>query len=173
MEYCFNTNIDLLETAKLLSPWLLAWVIYLIWHKQKEKEFIANEAKDILRVIDNLIYSYYSIHVQYHLYVETPEIFSEDNYKLIINDNEVLKKDFDSKIKFLLNLINDCNIYENYQTYEKDKVFFEITEVFDENINKLEKLNISSNNMEKSLSNIKLDLVKYAMYKKKVQYKSA
>lgn len=173
MEYCFTTNIDLLETAKLLSPWILAWVIYLIWHKQKEKEFIANEAKDILRIIDNLIYSYYSIHAQYHIYSETPEIFSEDSYNLIISDNEVLKKDFDSKIKFLLNLIDDCNIHENYQNYEKDKVFFEVTEVFDENRDKLEKLPIFSNNMEKSLDKIKLELVKYAMYKKKVKYKGA
>lgn len=173
MEYCFTTSFDLLETAKLLSPWLLACAVYWVWHKQKEKEFIANEAKDTLRIIDNLIHSYYSIHVQYHYYLETPEIFSEDNYNLTVSNNEILKKDFDNKIKFLLNLIDDCNIYESYEEYEKDKVLFEITEIFDENRDKVEKLNTSSNNIEKSLDKIKLDLVKYAMYKKKVKYKSA
>lgn len=55
MEYCFTTKFDLLEILKLLSPWLLAYVVYKVWHKQKGKEVIANEAKSIINEL-NLIY---------------------------------------------------------------------------------------------------------------------
>lgn len=49
MEYCLTINFDLLELTKLLSPWLLAGIAYWLWHKQKEKEIIANESKDLLK----------------------------------------------------------------------------------------------------------------------------
>ena len=48
MEYCFTTDFDLLEIAKLISPWLLALVVYFIWHSQKKKEVLAKFANELI-----------------------------------------------------------------------------------------------------------------------------
>ena len=48
MEYCFTTTFDLLETTKLVSPWLLVFIVYFIWHHQKKKEVLANFAHELI-----------------------------------------------------------------------------------------------------------------------------
>lgn len=44
-----------LELFKALTPFILALIVYLVWHKQKEKEVIASEAKNSLAIINNLL----------------------------------------------------------------------------------------------------------------------
>ncbi|ENV64237.1 hypothetical protein F949_01626 [Acinetobacter junii NIPH 182] len=44
-----------IEIFKALTPYILALIVYLVWHKQKEKEVIANEAKNSLAIINNLL----------------------------------------------------------------------------------------------------------------------
>ncbi|MCW8540151.1 hypothetical protein OQH49_18425, partial [Acinetobacter baumannii] len=79
MEYCITTNFDLLETVRIFSPWLLAFVVYLVWHWQKEKEVIANETKDILQIIDGLKASYTTLYIHHHLYLNSNNHFNEEN----------------------------------------------------------------------------------------------
>lgn len=43
------------EIFKALTPYILALIVYLVWHKQKEKEVIANEAKNSLVIVNNLL----------------------------------------------------------------------------------------------------------------------
>ncbi|WP_252511590.1 hypothetical protein [Acinetobacter baumannii] len=69
------------ELTKLLSPWLLAGIAYWLWHKQKEKEIIANESKDLLKIINELKSCYSMIYVQYHLYINSNENFDKDYYQ--------------------------------------------------------------------------------------------
>ncbi len=53
MEHCFNTNIDIWGTFKALTPYILAIFALILWHCQKGKEVIANEAKNIiLKIIE-------------------------------------------------------------------------------------------------------------------------
>lgn len=47
MEYCFNTNINIWEIFKALTPYIIALFVFFIWHWQKRKEVIANEAKNL------------------------------------------------------------------------------------------------------------------------------
>ena len=69
MEYCFNTNIDIWGTFKALTPYIMGFIVFIIWHWQKGKEVIAKEARDLLigiaqlqsieSNISNLIYKNY------------------------------------------------------------------------------------------------------------------
>ena len=44
-----------IEIFKALTPYILAVIVYLVWHKQKEKEVIALEAKNIIVKINELV----------------------------------------------------------------------------------------------------------------------
>lgn len=50
----FNLK-DFLEVFKALTPFILALIVYLVWHKQKEKEVIASEAKHSLLVLNEIL----------------------------------------------------------------------------------------------------------------------
>lgn len=41
-----------LELFKLFTPFIIASIVYLIWHKQKEKEVIATEAKNTIALLN-------------------------------------------------------------------------------------------------------------------------
>ena len=158
--------------ATVLSPIIVAVYLYRKWHDQKQKEFVADEAKEILRIIDSLKLSYYSVTFQYRSY-NNKKLFDEEYCKNIFNNHSVLVEDFNNRICFLLNLIYDCSIYEKYEYYETYKTMFEVHHIFNDGTKELENLEKCSNEIEKILEKIKFDLVRYAMYKNKIKYKSA
>ena len=46
---------DALEIFKALTPFILALIVYLIWHKQKAKEVVASEAKNTLAILNSML----------------------------------------------------------------------------------------------------------------------
>lgn len=50
-----------LELFKALTPFILALIVYLIWHKQKEKEVVAAEAKNALAIINTMLSMQYDL----------------------------------------------------------------------------------------------------------------
>ncbi|EFF82127.1 hypothetical protein HMP0015_2409 [Acinetobacter haemolyticus ATCC 19194] len=44
-----------IDVFKALTPFILALIVYLVWHKQKEKEVIASEAKHSLLVLNEIL----------------------------------------------------------------------------------------------------------------------
>lgn len=44
-----------IDIFKALTPFILALIVYLVWHKQKEKEVIASEAKNSLLVLNEIL----------------------------------------------------------------------------------------------------------------------
>lgn len=44
-----------LELFKALTPFILALIVYLVWHKQKEKEVIASEAKNSMLTANEIL----------------------------------------------------------------------------------------------------------------------
>jgi hypothetical protein len=175
MEYCFTTNFDLLEVTKLLSPWLLALLVYKVWHFQKEKEVVANEAKDILKIIDNLKSSYTAVYINYYMYYKNNSYFNINEFENYKNENHKIEKDFISKISFLLALIEDEVLKKIYDNFELNKAKFSATQMIyeDGDIKILDDLKIITDWLEKDLDDFKLVLVKYAMYKNKIYSKSA
>lgn len=169
MEYCLTINFDLLELTKLLSPWLLAGIAYWIWHKQKEKEIIANESKDLLKIIDELKSSYSMIYVQYHLYINSNEYFDKDYYQKAKNEYNETEKTFTSKITLLLTLIQDTKISLIYEKIKLDQAKFAANILLfknQEDVNSLQELDIR---LENELNQLKFKLVYYAMYKNKIK----
>ena len=131
MEYCFTTNFDLLETAKLLSPWLLVLVVYLVWHSQKKKEVLAKFAHELILKDINLhneiskkeeidIDKQYDIVKDYYNNIKLfTYLINNENQKIILNNlyseyielgKQIKKKDSDlSKIKTKYKEIRDLN----------------------------------------------------------------
>ena len=67
MEHCFNTNIDIWGTFKALTPYILAIFVFIVWHWQKGKEVIANEAKETIKnLLQMREISINLIHDNYH-----------------------------------------------------------------------------------------------------------
>lgn len=129
MEYCLTTNFDFFEIIKVFSPWLLAVVVYLVWHWQKEKEVIANETKDILKLIDELKSSFASVYVQYHLYINNNKFFDEEYLHEAKGENYKISKDFLAKVVFLLTLIEDEKVHEIYKRIELNEAKFTATQL--------------------------------------------
>lgn len=102
MEYCITTDFDLIETVKILSPFLLSFIIYKVWHWQKTKEVIANKAKNILKIIDILGASYTTLYIQHNLYLNTNKYFDEEQFQKSKNEKNKTQKEFTADINFLL-----------------------------------------------------------------------
>jgi hypothetical protein len=131
MEYCFTINFDLLETAKLISPWLLAIAVYWVWHSQKKKEVLAKFAYELILKDINLhnemskkeeidIEKRYDIVKDYYNNIKLfTYLINNENQKIILNNlyneyielgKQIKKKDYDlSKIKIKYREIKDMN----------------------------------------------------------------
>jgi len=171
MEYCITTDFDLFEIMKIISPWLLAIVVYLVWHWQKEKEVIANETKDILKLIDHLKASYTMLYIQYHLYLNSNENFNKENFQNAKDENFKIEKEFTSKINFLLTLINDNMIFDLHKEFELNEAKFSAAQLLFEGQIEVDSLKILSERIDKNLDKLKSKLAGYAMYKNKIKYK--
>lgn len=87
MEYCFTSDLDLLEVFKAVTPWLLALVVYLVWHKQKGKEVLSNEAKNYITLLIQLEKLEAKIHAQLRNNSHRNKLIeSHENYKETYND---------------------------------------------------------------------------------------
>ncbi|RDF49115.1 hypothetical protein DWA13_20515 [Acinetobacter baumannii] len=42
-----------IEIIKIATPYILAFIVYLVWHVQKEKEVISSEARNLLNLLNN------------------------------------------------------------------------------------------------------------------------
>lgn len=170
MEYCLTTKFDLFETIKIVSPWLLALLVYLVWHLQKEKEVIANETKDILKLIDELKNSFASVYVQYHLYINNHKHFSEESLQEAKVENYKISKDFLAKVEFLLTLIKDNQISEIYEKIGLNEAKFSATQLmFEGEMEDVEFLRTLSDRIEQDLDQLKVKLVGYVMYKNRIR----
>lgn len=170
MEYCITTNFDLFETVRIFSPWLLAFVVYLVWHWQKEKEVIANETKDILQIIDGLKASYTTLYIHHHLYLNSNNHFNEENFQKSKDENYKIEKEFTAKITFLLTLITDAEIYKIYKNFELNEAKFSSTQLLFEGIqDEVDFFKTLSERINEDLDQLKIKLVGYAMYKNKIK----
>jgi hypothetical protein len=43
----------IIEIFKIATPYILAFMVYLVWHVQKEKEVISSEARNLLNLMNN------------------------------------------------------------------------------------------------------------------------
>lgn len=131
MEYCFTINFDLLEIAKLISPWLLAIAVYWVWHSQKKKEVLAKFAYELILKDINLhnemskkeeidIEKRYDIVKDYYNNIKLfTYLINNENQKIILNNlyneyielgKQIKKKDYDLlKIKIKYREIKDMN----------------------------------------------------------------
>lgn len=170
MEYCFTTNIDIWETFKGFTPYIMGIVVYWIWHKQKEKEVIANEANEILKITDDLKLSYTMTYLHYHTNINNSGIFNYDDFKESIDKEHRIREEFTLKIQFLLTVIEDNEISKIYKNYRLNEAKFSTIPIIYENKNTelVEALRIIDQRLEEDLKALKLKLAKYAMYKNKI-----
>lgn len=169
MEYCFTTDIDLFETFKAFTPYILAIVVYLVWHRQKGKEVLANEAKENIKSITEL--SMMQLDIIDTLTKRDINRIKEkskkyyDDYHKITRNLHFLYRFSDSKTKKYIEIFRENSI--NYGTYislfNNQKIDKLTEEKYKDIIKELN--NLYAENYSNSRELVKL-LSKYAFYKK-------
>lgn len=169
MEYCFTTNFDLLETEKLLSPWLLALVVYWVWHKQKGKEVISNESIKIINKLNEIR------DISEKMYVSF--IKNSDDYFLESQSYYKIQRDIEFNLKTLNSLIKAYKNKKDTKLEELISDFRQTSIIFLGKINyikstqkeipiELDSQIITSFQSYKDIHNqIKFHLALYAIYK--------
>lgn len=121
-----------LELFKLLTPFIIASIVYLIWHKQKEKEVIANEAKELIKSLTDFSYAVdelykvpadvYSKAVDLDKYTSEDFLFSYVDLCLDHADKlkslEVKISEIKSSISFINLAVNDTESSIRYKSFE-------------------------------------------------------
>ncbi len=121
-----------LELFKLLTPFIIASIVYLIWHKQKEKEVIANEAKELIKSLTDFSYAVdelykvpadvYSKAVDLDKYTSEDFLFSYVDLCLDHTDKlktlEVKISEIKSSISFISLAVNDTESSIRYNSFE-------------------------------------------------------
>lgn len=78
-----------LEIIKALTPFILALIVYFIWHKQKEKEVIATEAKNSIALLNAMSTANDEL---YEIMRDMIDVFHnyDDTHKIHIDFNDKL-----------------------------------------------------------------------------------
>ncbi|MGN5756787.1 hypothetical protein ACNQO8_19480 [Acinetobacter calcoaceticus] len=105
-----------IEIIKIATPYILAFIVYLVWHVQKEKEVISSEARNLLNLLNN----YTNESRRFETEVERTyrkETLEEKNSSVSFLDDE-LKKLFDlhdeifNSIDFISSSVLDVDLFD-------------------------------------------------------------
>lgn len=116
MNFC---AIDWNELIKLSTPFLIAVIVYFVWHKQKGKEVIAGEAKSLLK---NLLEEAAHISALRYEYVKTFEILNERVERL-----NIISQDNYRSILYLEACLNEPELLKLFKTYSS--IAFEVRHI--------------------------------------------
>ena len=167
MEFCSN---DWIELIKILTPFVLAYVVYRVWHNQKGKEVIANTAKEV--IIDALE-EFASITLIAHKLQSDPDLFQEE----IIRFNSLSIKAFRGA-SFLTVCLADQNLEDlsnkhNKQTGNMHKIIRAQTYSFTpDTFQNFSITPASYNEYAESVESLINALKPYATYKKRFNFNS-
>lgn len=124
---------DGLEIFKALTPYLVALGVYLFWHVQKEKEVIANESKNLIMKLNELLDTGSKLIIDIReivIGVNSDEILHESDYvstyrslsKLALESLELHKKkaqEVFSALGFLNDALKDKSLTEDASQFKK------------------------------------------------------
>ncbi|MCJ0929444.1 hypothetical protein MTX11_16045 (plasmid) [Acinetobacter lwoffii] len=142
----------------------IAGVVYFLWHKQKGKEVISNEAKEIFKLLEEVSLKSQTVFEQMLkmvIHSKTPNDFEEELIVEFRNMNIDIRK--------RLNLIRYKN--NNKKTLLLIDLFDEtygefILHYFHNNSESLKKLMADETRYRDTVENLKKDMYEYALYKK-------
>lgn len=110
-----------IEIIKIATPYILAFIVYLVWHVQKEKEVISSEARNLLNLLNN----YTNESRRFEKEVERTyrkETLEEKNSSVGFLDDE-LNKLFDlhdeifNSIDFISSSVLDVDLFDHTRNY--------------------------------------------------------
>lgn len=158
--------------ATVASPIIVAVYLYRKWHDQKGKEVIANEAKEILKIVEDLkndyIYTYGNIDsLINHEKLFRREDLSKNRINSFINDRK-----YRDRVSLLLDIIEDNDIKEAQENIKEYGLQFTKQEMKTNNKSDLEILEQKLNLLVDSLNKLNLILIEYMMYKKEIIFSS-
>ena len=128
----FNLK-DILEIIKTLTPYFVALGVYMFWHVQKEKEVLANESKNLIMKLNELLEtgSKLTTDIDEIVFgVNSEEIIHESDYvhtyrslsKLALESLELHKKkaqEIFSALGFLNDALKDNSLAEEAVQFKK------------------------------------------------------
>ncbi|WP_151738978.1 hypothetical protein [Acinetobacter sp. TUM15099] len=110
-----------IEIIKIATPYILALIVYLVWHVQKEKEVISSEARNLLNLLNN----YNNESRRFEKEVERTyrkETLEEKSSSVSFLDDE-LNKLFDlheeifNSIDFISSSVLDVDLFDHTRNY--------------------------------------------------------
>ncbi|MEG0181754.1 MAG: hypothetical protein RR657_07670 [Peptostreptococcaceae bacterium] len=158
--------------ATIASPIIVAIYLYKKWHDQKGKEVIANEANEILKIVEDLKNDYMYRYGNMDSAINYEELFRRED--LSTNRSNSFRNDrkYRDRVSLLLEIIEDKEI-QTIQFDIKEYVFqFNKQEMNTDNKEQLEILEKKLNLLVDSLNKLNRILIKYMMYKKEIVFRS-
>ncbi len=171
MEFCKAT----FEILKFLTPYILAGVVYLFWHLQKEKEVLANESKNLILKLNEIMDASGDLFDQIKmLHPKQKDISAEQivNLKnnlisfklkisLILDSMDFLREAIDSVE--IIDIAFNCNnvlmkVFNEYQNQASKLVKNEMTMTIDELVE-------VHNNLVDIASKVKKTFFQYALFR--------
>lgn len=167
MNFC---SVDWNEVIKILTPFIIAFGVYRVWHNQKGKEVIAITAKEL--IID-VLEEFASITLIAHKLQNDPDVFQEEVKRF----NSLSIKAF-REAAFLTSCLADQNLEDlsnnhNKQTGSMHKIIRQQLEPFTSDA--VRDFSISPESYDEyanSIQNLINALKPYATYKKRFNFNS-
>ncbi len=158
--------------ATIASPIIVAVYIYKKWHDQKGKEVIANEAKEILKIIEYLKNDYMYRYGKIDSSINYKDLFNRDDLSTHRINSFRNDRKYRDRVGLLLEIIEDKEI-DAVQLNIKEYTFqYNKQEMNTDNQENLEILENKLNLLIDSLNNLNRILIEYMMYKKEILFKS-
>jgi hypothetical protein len=158
--------------ATIASPIIVAIYIYKKWHDQKGKEVIANEAKEILKIVEELKNDYMYRYGNMDSLINYKELFSKEDLSTNRINSSRNDRKYRDRVRLLLEIIEDKDI-EAVQSDIKNYGFQYIhQEMRVDNEEKLKILEKKLNLLVDSLNDLNRILIEYMMYKKEIVFRS-
>lgn len=163
-KYCNETYVFITDTIKLVTPFVLAFFVYHIWHSQKKKEVLANEAKNLISELRGLK----TIANELHIYLMQVDLLSDK--EKIYYKYQALKKaayDFRDNIILFSDLTGDDEEFTDV-IHTLDDMFYKLRDMcskekWEDRFEINESYFVVDDFLEK-MKDFKKKLFKYALY---------
>ncbi|WP_336936520.1 hypothetical protein [Acinetobacter beijerinckii] len=169
------------DVLRLFTPYILALIVYLVWHKQKGKEVIASEARNALATLNSM----QKIRIEMLSVIKKLLLdFSEnglntimyESFEIKLNEFELKRDEMHQSIMFICDakldiklldkfLIKNNNIFDQ-MLHIKEKYTAEYLAVKENRINFMDVFSQDSAKINNEINDLKDLVLDYALYRK-------
>ncbi|WP_336948787.1 hypothetical protein [Acinetobacter junii] len=107
----------IIEIFKIATPYILAFIVYLVWHVQKEKEVISSEARNLLNLLNNFTNEFRDFEKKLKRKNTQDELSSDDILGDELNNLFDLHDEIFNSIDFISSSVLDVDLFKLSKNY--------------------------------------------------------